>query len=1390
MRRRIASVVAAMCLVALGAPTLKAQINPNGWIQSDGWTFLVLNGPGCDGGGAANMLGNWVAPHNIGMENPRAGDVWDNIDHNGASRSTGNAWDDSLGETWVSLPFLESNFPGSAFPNGDVVNFQDEIATVISANNGAGQPFDGLADMDNDNVVSIATTYVRNNTGGTLPVQVCGASDDSMQIMVNNCVVVNTPACRGTAGDCEANTLATIGLPNGISKITVLVWEGGGGWGFRFAIRNTGGARYNDASTEVDFLGPGTTEIGQTNDCVDFIRAYVPKPFNYPLDTGEKTTVTLSGASVGAAGTMFHLEETVSVNDPSTLQITNITGGGTLTPNTLPDRTETVITGAMLTETVHVGADTGALAAEVANGDGSFTSTDSSNGDLWDGGDTFQFRYTMVSGDFDISAEILDYVPKHPDTNYAGQNRWGRVGLMARQFDDPLVTPISGQIAARYDAVFNHGPTFVEQAFNQGRNTHNTAAGHHQFGIGGNPQKARFHRVTRRGNIVQCWASNNPGLGNGTLNPRNDANWQGGTPADWGSAPDVLVGFANGHHGSWGAANPQTVTYRILPAGGTGGTAPASYTIKWDIDRTTLAGGVKYDIAYDGRQESGHTFSLVGPNVLAKPGGAAGVPFDNTQTGPLGTFSNSHDIGYPRTRGSTTYNAGTDTYTMTSSGDDIWAGGDFFQFAYEEVTGDFEATVRISNRISPEWDGRWGKHGLMARNTADFNARYTHVQTYLATNPAEIDTPRHAHRVNQFNTGATRENYDAEGGVFPDLLPEHMKLIRRGSSFWSYLADDDGGGNPVAWKFLGHNYAPDATATQLVGMALTGHAGNEIGRIEFTDYTLTLLPSCQDGDCSSGAPIAGAATDFNIPDGALPAPFITVTGGGFAPAVAAGRLRLTSEAVAGSANAVWFPTDGGNLAAIGFTVEFDAFMTRAGLPGDANPADGFTFAVVEGNAAYGATARGDGGGSLGFEGNNLRGVGGHASFAVEMDNWLGGGEPANEPAGTGSPDNDGKYHMGIDVAGSVGSILTNVEFTGNTNLPNIFDPAGIHVEVSYRPEGRVDVLVTGNDGSFPRTHVLSHCIPPLTGADLLIGWTAATGGATCTQEVDNASLNLSCCETTYDSVAITGNVSAVAGSPVALSAALAGADGAPTFTWSLVAGGATLSATTGPAIDVTPTAPGVVTVRVEANDGSCDGAFDLHTICAETTADVVTIAGAASAGIGESETLTATLTGADGAATYAWSALPTGVVTITDNGDGTAAVKCDAEGDVVVTVAANDGSCGPGIDTHDFECVGGGNQRIGDENQDGALNISDPVSVLNHLFGGTNPSLPCGDGTIDDAGNKALLDVNASNTIDISDPVWVLNFLFAGGPIMRQCPANPCLCQRIAGCPDAPCVDA
>jgi hypothetical protein len=58
----------------------------------------------------------------------------------------------------------------------------------------------------------------------------------------------------------------------------------------------------------------------------------------------------------------------------------------------------------------------------------------------------------------------------------------------------------------------------------------------------------------------------------------------------------------------------------------------------------------------------------------------------------------------------------------------------------------------------------------------------------------------------------------------------------------------------------------------------------------------------------------------------------------------------------------------------------------------------------------------------------------------------------------------------------------------------------------------------------------------------------------------------------------------------------------------------------------------------------------------------------------------------------------------------------------------------------------------GDANNDGTVNVSDAVAIINYVFVGGDPPLPL------EAG-----DVNCDETCNVSDAVWIINYVFVGG---------------------------
>jgi hypothetical protein len=91
------------------------------------------------------------------------------------------------------------------------------------------------------------------------------------------------------------------------------------------------------------------------------------------------------------------------------------------------------------------------------------------------------------------------------------------------------------------------------------------------------------------------------------------------------------------------------------------------------------------------------------------------------QSGNLGAFTNSGDVGGPSKKGATEFNASNGRYRITGSGANIWAKQDQFQFVWREMSGNFTVTATMQFLGQGE-DHR--KAGIMLRQSLDTDSPY------------------------------------------------------------------------------------------------------------------------------------------------------------------------------------------------------------------------------------------------------------------------------------------------------------------------------------------------------------------------------------------------------------------------------------------------------------------------------------------------------------------------------------------------------------------------------------------------------------------------------------------------------------------------------------------
>lgn len=154
--------------------------------------------------------------------------------------------------------------------------------------------------------------------------------------------------------------------------------------------------------------------------------------------------------------------------------------------------------------------------------------------------------------------------------------------------------------------------------------------------------------------------------------------------------------------------------------------------------------------------------------VQATSGGISAIA-NVTVTTPTGYFPGALDIG-PNVNGSSSYNYGTGTYTITASGNDIWGNSDAFRFICQPISGDSVIIARVVTSSG-------GKSGVMFRQSLDANAAFTDL-TLHNTTTAKIES--------RASAGGNPSSASLGGTTTPYWL----KLLRSGDVFTGSVSPD------------------------------------------------------------------------------------------------------------------------------------------------------------------------------------------------------------------------------------------------------------------------------------------------------------------------------------------------------------------------------------------------------------------------------------------------------------------------------------------------------------------------------------------------------------------------------------------------------------------------
>jgi hypothetical protein len=192
----------------------------------------------------------------------------------------------------------------------------------------------------------------------------------------------------------------------------------------------------------------------------------------------------------------------------------------------------------------------------------------------------------------------------------------------------------------------------------------------------------------------------------------------------------------------------------------------------------------------------------------------------SAQSGSIGMFTGSGDIGAPPLQGSAAFNPASGEYTATGTGADIWGRADQFRYIWREMSGNFAFTT--TTRFLTDGNAH-RKASIMLRRTADADAPFVHLAIHGDGMAACSSARRRAIPSTPWN--------------FPGGSPGvwTLKLERQGSTIIVSMAS---GSEPL--KELGRTQSRLGSPV-LVGLAVASHSLDALNTVVFSDLSIEPL---------------------------------------------------------------------------------------------------------------------------------------------------------------------------------------------------------------------------------------------------------------------------------------------------------------------------------------------------------------------------------------------------------------------------------------------------------------------------------------------------------------------------------------------------------------------
>jgi hypothetical protein len=201
-------------------------------------------------------------------------------------------------------------------------------------------------------------------------------------------------------------------------------------------------------------------------------------------------------------------------------------------------------------------------------------------------------------------------------------------------------------------------------------------------------------------------------------------------------------------------------------------------------------------------------------------GTALAVCLEPPTAAPLGIFEKHGDVGTVSHPGDATYDDAKKTYTLSGSGENMWADRDAFHFAWKQMSGDFALTADIAFLGSGGNPHR--KAVLQIRQSLDADSAYADVALH-GSGLASI----------QFRDASSATTAEVQAA---QSAPKRLKIEKHGAYFTMWLGDAAG-----KFHLAGATPRIDLKEPFLVGIGVCGHDKDAVEKATFSNLSIQPL---------------------------------------------------------------------------------------------------------------------------------------------------------------------------------------------------------------------------------------------------------------------------------------------------------------------------------------------------------------------------------------------------------------------------------------------------------------------------------------------------------------------------------------------------------------------